>query len=595
LSRLPVAAFAALVAATIGAFFVTQHLKVTTPLITGIRAPVPGTINPVSGTVCGRVDYRRAKISFYLLNRPDDVDVYVTDPAGTIIRTISAGRHMRRAVRNPDGNFYWNGREDNGHVAPDGTYLIEVSLIHQGRTVVLSNPAGPFTVKVKTRAPRPRVQSVTPHLIPARTSSVTIRYSGNETRLATVLIYRTDLPGPPRLVKQFVTKGQTAVWDGKIDERPAPPGIYLVGLQVTDAACHTGRFPRSLPPAPGSTPAVGVTVSYISAQPPLDPVSAGSTASVGVDARGLLYRWVLRRAGAVKPVASGSSRHTRLSVPLPRGRAGLYALELSAAGHSITVPLTASAPTDRRTLVVLPSLTWEGLNPVDTSGDGLPTTLLTSDSIRLNRPLTEGLPAGLSDEGGLLAYLDASHHPYQLTTDLGLVDGVGPRLAGHRAVVLAGTERWIPASLSTALRAFVERGGRVLSLGIDSLRRQVTVTGGRAVRPTGASRRDALAGQPGALIRHNTRPLTAQADQLGIFQGTTGSFPGYADLQPMTVTAPGQLLSDAAAGSAPPSIVGYQLGVGTVIDIGLQGFGSTLGRRPDARKLIDRIWTVLSS
>ncbi len=34
-SRLPVAAFVALAVATVAAFFVTQHLKVTTPLVTG--------------------------------------------------------------------------------------------------------------------------------------------------------------------------------------------------------------------------------------------------------------------------------------------------------------------------------------------------------------------------------------------------------------------------------------------------------------------------------------------------------------------------------------------------------------------------------
>lgn len=260
MTRLPVAAFAALVVATIGAFFVTQHLKVSTPLITGIRID-PTAVNPRTGTTCGGVNHRRTKISFYLLNRPDDVDVYVTDAGERPIRTLALRRHMRQAVRNPDGNFYWNGREDNGRVAPDGSYSIKVTLIHQARTVVLSSPSGPYVVKVKTHGPQPVVQSVTPHLIPAGTSSVRIRYSGNEGRLATVLIYRTDLPGRPRLVKEFLSKGQSAVWDGTINGRPAAAGTYLIGLQVTDAACNTGRFPPSVPPAPGSAPNVEVTVS----------------------------------------------------------------------------------------------------------------------------------------------------------------------------------------------------------------------------------------------------------------------------------------------------------------------------------------------
>jgi hypothetical protein len=256
----PVAAFAALVVATIAAFFVTQHLKVSTPLINGIRID-PTAFNPRTGITCGRVDHRRAKISFYLQNRPDDVDVYVTDEGRRPIRTLALRHHMRLAVRNPDGNFYWNGREANGSIAPDGSYLVKVALIHQARTVVLSRPSGPYVLTVKTRGPQPVVQSVTPHLIPAARSSVTIRYSGNEGRLATVLIYRTGRRGRPRLVKEFLSKGQSAVWDGTINGQPAPAGTYLIGLQVTDAACNTGRFPPSVPPAAGSTPNVEVTVS----------------------------------------------------------------------------------------------------------------------------------------------------------------------------------------------------------------------------------------------------------------------------------------------------------------------------------------------
>ena len=52
-NRLATVAFAALVAATIAAFFVTQHLKVTTPLIQGYPRPVPGVINPLHGVDCG--------------------------------------------------------------------------------------------------------------------------------------------------------------------------------------------------------------------------------------------------------------------------------------------------------------------------------------------------------------------------------------------------------------------------------------------------------------------------------------------------------------------------------------------------------------
>ena len=143
-SRLPVGAFAALVAATIAAFFVTQHLKVTTPLIPGAPRPVPGGDRSAARQcrACGGKNSGSTTISFYLQHRADTVDVYVVDAEDDqIVRTVATGRHMRIDVRNPDGVFHWNGREDNGQVAPDGTYYFRVALLHQGRTVDLNNRA----------------------------------------------------------------------------------------------------------------------------------------------------------------------------------------------------------------------------------------------------------------------------------------------------------------------------------------------------------------------------------------------------------------------------------------------------------------------
>jgi hypothetical protein len=259
-TRLSTGAFAVLVAATIGAFFVTQHLKVTDPLIQGYPRPVPGVINPLHGVPC--IDGRNSgstTISFYLQRRSDDVIVSVVDDAdGAVVRTVADGRHMHKDVRNPDGVFHWDGRLTDGSVAPDGTYYFRVSLIHQNQTIDLTD----VPVKVKTVPPHPVVVSVSPSVIPTSSGrrNVTIRYAGNENRLATVLIYRTDVLGGPRLVKAFLAKGQTAVWDGMIRQRPAPAGTYLVALEVSDAACNTGRWPPRLPPTPAETARAGVTV-----------------------------------------------------------------------------------------------------------------------------------------------------------------------------------------------------------------------------------------------------------------------------------------------------------------------------------------------
>ena len=158
--RLPAAAFAALAAATVAAFFVTQHLKVSNPLINGFPKPTPATIAPAHDG-CGG-SYRVAHLSFYLQHRADDVAVYIVDSSGQIVRTLAGDRHMRRGVRRPDGEFDWDGRTDSGQVVPDGSYFWRVVLLGQGRTIELPQP-----VTVKDRGPRPRVVSVVPRLIPA--------------------------------------------------------------------------------------------------------------------------------------------------------------------------------------------------------------------------------------------------------------------------------------------------------------------------------------------------------------------------------------------------------------------------------------------
>ena len=105
MKRLPVAAFVALAIVTAAAFFFIQHLKVSTPLIAGQPSPHPSTINPVSGGICpypgphGKpipTSFREMKISFYLLNRNDDVDVFIVKPRRSGRRH---DRHRRRDGR----------------------------------------------------------------------------------------------------------------------------------------------------------------------------------------------------------------------------------------------------------------------------------------------------------------------------------------------------------------------------------------------------------------------------------------------------------------------------------------------------------------
>jgi hypothetical protein len=266
-TRVPVAAFVALVIATVAAFFVVQHLKVSTPLVAGRPAPVPSTINPVDGGVCAvrngkgmltRVSFGTAKVSFYLIHRADDVDVYIVQGAD-IIRTLpGSGRYLRTYKRR---EFVWNGREDDGRVAPDGAYDIQVFLVHQARTFLIrtyaSGDVEPITVDTVT--PHPVVTGISPATITASSpGSVTIRYSGTAGLRARILIYRVG-PAGPRQVKSYAatSRAGSSVWNGTIGGRPAAPGTYLVAVAVTNKACTTGRSPATVAAAPQAVVTVG--------------------------------------------------------------------------------------------------------------------------------------------------------------------------------------------------------------------------------------------------------------------------------------------------------------------------------------------------
>lgn len=268
MTRLPVAAFATLVVATVAAFFITQHLKVSTPLLAGFPRPVPAGINPVSGRYCydpavGKtLDYRVMTISFYLLNQSDNVNVVVVDRQGRTVATLARGTFMPGGSHAKRKLFRWNGFDSDGALAPDGVYYVRVHLIRQARTVTISDTSGPIPFHVITTPPKPKITLVAPQLIHAsRPAPVRIDFTGNGSRLATILIYRLGSHGRPELVKSFITGGHSAVWNGLIQKRPAPPGNYYIGLEVTDLACNTGSYPPTLFPLPPHAGAIEVTVA----------------------------------------------------------------------------------------------------------------------------------------------------------------------------------------------------------------------------------------------------------------------------------------------------------------------------------------------
>ena len=603
------ATFAALVVATIAAFFITQHLKSTTPLLLPISRPAPFAD---IGDGC----VRQTSITFLLLHHSDSVSVYVVDSTnGNIVRTVASGvemnipTHRQPRVRR---TFSWAGHEDNGQLAPDGSYYFQISLRNQSRKVDLTQ----YPIVVDNVPPHLAVTSVSPSQLPAPGGvPATVHFTGSGGRRGRLIIYRTGPTGAAqavdaRLIPFERPDSQHAykkTWDGLIHGRPAPAGTYVMTLKVASPACVTGTFPAYLPPQVGTTPHAGVTISYLTGEPPLAPVPAGADAVVGISSAGRPYQWALRRLGTKptrhnQPLESGSATAPGLRVRLPGRSAGLYELAIRSGAHRTQVPIVARASAgSHNVLVVLPALTWQGQNPVDDNGGGFPDTLAGGGPITLERPLAYGLPSDFGGEAALLAYLDHAGLPYDLTTDVALADGSGPKLAGHSGIVFAGPEVWLPAALAPELKSYVEQGGRVLSLGTGSLQRTAVVkeavtgapTSFEALDPSPAAATDVLGAKPGP-VRGNAESIVVIRDRLGIFKGTSGTFAGFGSFEPIAVAPPATIASAAGTTAQTASIVGYRLVSGIVVEVGLPAFTRSLAHNVDTQELVRRLWTILS-
>jgi hypothetical protein len=341
-------------------------------------------------------------------------------------------------------------------------------------------------------------------------------------------------------------------------------------------------------------------VRDLTAQAPSVPVAAGDRASVAVDSVDANFSWTLRRVGNRQIRKRGRGTRSRVvHFAAPGGASGLYLFEARTRRHKVAAPLVVQSRQARDVLVVLPVTTWQGTNPVDDDGDGRPNTLGAGLPVGIARPYANGgLPAQLpTQEALLLAQLDRKRRRYDLTTDVALARGEGPRLAGHRAVILAGDTLWLDAGVARSLRDFVRSGGRLLSVGTDSLRRSVTLDNARdlAVKPTLPTARDLF----GARLRPVAREpvsLVNAVDQIKLFSGTDGLFPGI-DAFEQTLDVRGGPRAVAAAAATQPGdrqvIVASRLGDGLVIRPGIPDFSAKLRTSPALAAFLQRAWALL--
>ncbi len=298
---LSTATIVGLLIATAAAFAVTERLKLTKSPITS--TVVSKVFSPTCGCATGKATIR------FKLRRGDVLDVTVEDAARAPVRQLAV------ADRFPAGRtvFVWNGMTDTGVRAPDGSYRVQIHLVHQHRTILLPNEIVLDTVP-------PEVLSATPNRLQfspdddRQADSVSVSYTLSEH--AHVVAY---LDGTRIVRTRFAKLKNSITWDGVVDKQLLPPGTYTLSIGAVDAAGNATPVARRA--------RILVQIRYIVlASHTITGVTAGRKFDIGVSTDAKRYRWTL---GARSGVATGPDLVLR--APAKPGR---YELTVTERGHS---------------------------------------------------------------------------------------------------------------------------------------------------------------------------------------------------------------------------------------------------------------------
>ncbi len=603
--------FGLLLVACFGAFFVSQRLKQSPRVVRALT---------ITSEFSPNGDNRRERASIrFQVKESDDVAVRIIDANGDAVRTLLDDRRVAAGKR---VQLFWDGRADDNATVPDGAYRVRVTLRDAGRSAVFAQE-----IRVDTTPPKPLVFVTSPGgggpAVVQPGDPVTFRFTGPLRLPARVFVFKTD-EGGSKLVTQFRGRPGARVlqWSGRIGGLPAPPGLYVIAVKLRDRVSNAAYSPILRPAAPGDPRGrPGVTVRRLGVTAPVEPTRAGQRAVFQIQSFDRPYRWQIRRIGFAQPLrrpgTRGTGRGPLLQVAPPAGaRSGMYLLDVTVPARRVpaapgagpaalqpayrqTVPFPVQARARQKVLVVLPAIAWQGRNPQDDTGDGLPNTLTRGGPAGLERPYSpvgangRGLPIGFpSQEAPLLDFLDRAGFRYDITTDVALERRTGPRLEGHTGVVLAGNPRWTAPSVGQRLLDWVRRGGRVFTLGTASLLRTAEVDAQQLVKPSGRADRDVFGARLGAVVPGD-QPVLAYEDELGLFVGGDGQFTGFPRREPTDGWAGGRVVSAAGVEEGRPVIAGARVGKGLVIRPGLARFADAIATNPNAEAMTRRAWTLL--
>jgi len=283
-----------LLGGTAAAFAVTEGLKLAPSPITGTS--VVKTFSP--RCECGQdstaVDFK--------LRKADRLTITMIDANGREVRRLVERARFARGSQ----SFVWNGRTDDGAIAPDGEYRPRVHLARAHQTIILPNP-----IRVDTTPPRTTLVSIEPHELTPVHHKAKIRYRVSEQAHGIVYVDGRRAVGPSRFYEL----------DGKLDlylrvrGTDLASGPHTVSVGAVDLAGNVGR----------ATAPQRIVVRYVKLARRTLQVRAGGVIAVRYSPSGTV-RWRLDGR-------TGISRHGTVRIRAPRAT-GRYGLFVSQDGHA---------------------------------------------------------------------------------------------------------------------------------------------------------------------------------------------------------------------------------------------------------------------
>ena len=290
----------ALLAATAGAFVITESAKLEKSPIAGTKVTQIFSPNSVvEKTKTAHVQFR--------LRKRERLEAWIQDSKGRRVRDLQAPRTFPRGA---SLDLVWDGFTAAGTVEPDGVYLPVVKLSH--RTFVL-----PSKIVLDTKPPVITVRHpLYPLLSPdgdGRRDSFTVTYRINERAQAILSVRGKQV----ELTKSQKPSGQLR-WNGKLGKPPKPvlPGRYLLTAAAQDEAGNRSKpFPFAI-----------AQVRYLSLARERVVVRPGGRFALRVSTDYPSVQWTLRGR-------SGTQRTGTMHFRAPRS-IGVFRLYITTAKHA---------------------------------------------------------------------------------------------------------------------------------------------------------------------------------------------------------------------------------------------------------------------